>query len=62
MELVQMESNRVRDYRDDRLELDFQSRSVYLDGAPVRLTPLEFDTATGATRPGTRARSYRAIR
>jgi DNA-binding response OmpR family regulator len=43
MELVQMESNRVRDYRDDRLELDFQSRSVYLDGAPVRLTPLEFD-------------------
>jgi len=42
MELIQMESNRVRRYRDARLEVDFHTQVVLLDGASVRLTPLEF--------------------
>jgi len=42
MELIQMESNRVERYRDARLEVDFQTHTVLLDGAPVHLTPMEF--------------------
>ena len=42
MELIQMESNRVERYRDARLEVDFQRQAVFLDGAPVHLTRLEF--------------------
>jgi DNA-binding response OmpR family regulator len=42
MELIQMESTRVERYRDARLEVDFQRQAVYLDGAPVHLTRLEF--------------------
>ncbi|MGA3039521.1 MAG: winged helix-turn-helix domain-containing protein [Bryobacteraceae bacterium] len=42
MELIQMESNRVERYRDARLEVDFRTHAVLLDGAPVHLTPLEF--------------------
>ena len=37
-----MESMRAGRYRDARLELDFHTRAVLLDGAPVHLTPLEF--------------------
>jgi two-component system alkaline phosphatase synthesis response regulator PhoP len=43
MELIQMESNRVRGYRDARLEVDFYTQAVLLDGASVHLTPMEFD-------------------
>jgi DNA-binding response OmpR family regulator len=42
MELIQMESNRVRRYRDARLDVDFHTQAVLLDGATVRLTPMEF--------------------
>ena len=42
MELVQMEPNRLRGYRDDRLEVDFHTHTVLVDGAPVHLTPMEF--------------------
>jgi DNA-binding response OmpR family regulator len=43
MELFQMESNRPGGYRDGRLEIDFQTRTVLVDGAPVHLTHMEFD-------------------
>jgi len=42
MELFQMEPNRVERYRDSRLEVDFQTEAVLLDGAPVHLTRMEF--------------------
>lgn len=42
MELLQMESNRVEQYRDARLDVDFRTHGVILDGAPVRLTKMEF--------------------
>jgi len=42
MELIQMESNRVRRYRDARLEVDFCTQAVLLDGVSVHLTALEF--------------------
>jgi DNA-binding response OmpR family regulator len=42
MELIEMESNRTRGYRDARLEVDFHMQAVLLDGAPVHLTPMEF--------------------
>ena len=41
MELIQMESNRVERYRDARLEVDFHTHAVLVDGAPVHLTPME---------------------
>ena len=42
MELIQMESNRLERYRDGRLEVNFQTQAVALDGAPVDLTRMEF--------------------
>jgi DNA-binding response OmpR family regulator len=42
MELIQMESNRLERFRDSRLEVDFHSRTAQVDGAPVRLTRMEF--------------------
>jgi two-component system phosphate regulon response regulator PhoB len=42
MELIQMESSRVARYRDARLEVDFHTQGVLLDGTPVRLTRMEF--------------------
>ena len=42
MELFQMEPNRVERYRDARLEVDFHTQAVLLDGAPVHLTRMEF--------------------
>ncbi|MGD0632639.1 MAG: winged helix-turn-helix domain-containing protein [Terracidiphilus sp.] len=42
MELLQMESNRVERYRDARLEIDFHSQGVLLDGEAVHLTRMEF--------------------
>jgi DNA-binding response OmpR family regulator len=42
MELLRMESNRAERYRDARLEADFQFQAVFLDGARVHLTPMEF--------------------
>jgi DNA-binding response OmpR family regulator len=42
MELIQMESNRVERYRDARLEVDFHTQGVLLDGAPIHLTRMEF--------------------
>jgi DNA-binding response OmpR family regulator len=43
MELFQMESNRLRGFRDSRLEIDFQNRMVLVDGVIVHLTHMEFD-------------------
>ena len=43
MELLQMEPNRARSYRDGRLEIDCHAQTVLVDGAPVYLTPMEFD-------------------
>jgi len=42
MELIQMESNRLDRYRDARLEVNFHTRAVLLDSAPVHLTRMEF--------------------
>jgi DNA-binding response OmpR family regulator len=42
MELFQMESNRVERYRDARLEIDFHTQGVLLDGEAVHLTRMEF--------------------
>jgi DNA-binding response OmpR family regulator len=42
MELIQMESNRMERYRDARLEVNFHTRGVLVDGAPVHLTRMEF--------------------
>lgn len=42
MELIQMEPNRIGLYRDARLEMNFQTRAVVLDSAPVHLTRMEF--------------------
>lgn len=42
MEPIQMESNRARRYRDARLDVDFHTQAVLLDGASVHLTPMEF--------------------
>ena len=42
MELFQMESNRVEPYRDARLEVDFHTQAVFLDGTIVHLTRMEF--------------------
>ncbi len=33
----------VRSYRDDRLEIDFQTRAVRIDSRPVNLTRKEYD-------------------
>jgi two-component system phosphate regulon response regulator PhoB len=53
MELFQMEPNRVERYRDDRLEVDFHSDAVLVDGAPVHLTRMEFALlAQLARKPG----------
>jgi DNA-binding response OmpR family regulator len=53
MELIQMESNLVRRYEDARLEIDFLSQAVRLDGSPVHLTPMEFGLlAQLARNPG----------
>jgi DNA-binding response OmpR family regulator len=42
MELIQMESSRVEQFRDAHLEVDFHMQTVFLDGAPVHLTPMEY--------------------
>jgi DNA-binding response OmpR family regulator len=42
MEVIQMESNRMERYRDARLEVNFHTQGVLLDGVPVRLTRMEF--------------------
>jgi DNA-binding response OmpR family regulator len=42
MEVIQMDSSRVERYRDARMEVDFHSKTVWLDRTPVRLTRLEF--------------------
>jgi len=42
MEVIQLEANRPEQYRDDRLELNFHSRRVALDGQLVHLTRMEF--------------------
>jgi two-component system, OmpR family, phosphate regulon response regulator PhoB len=42
MELFQMEPNRIERYRDARLEVDFQTQGVLLDGVPVHFTRMEF--------------------
>jgi two-component system phosphate regulon response regulator PhoB len=42
MELIQMESNRVERYADARLEVEFPTQSVLLDGQAVHLTRMEF--------------------
>jgi len=42
MELIQMESNRPELFRDTRLEINFQARTVALDQVLVRLTRMEF--------------------
>jgi DNA-binding response OmpR family regulator len=53
MELFQMEPNRVERYRDSRLEVDFHSDAVLVDGEPVRLTRMEFALlAQLARKPG----------
>jgi DNA-binding response OmpR family regulator len=53
MELFQMEPNRVRGYRDARLEIDFHTQAVLLDGASIHLTPMEFELlAQLARQPG----------
>lgn len=53
MELIQMDSNLARRYEDARLQIDFQSQAVRLDGSPVHLTPMEFGLLTQlAQKPG----------
>ena len=53
MEVFQMEPNRVRGYRDARLEIDFHTQAVLLDGASIHLTPMEFGLlAQLARQPG----------
>ncbi len=42
MEVVQLDPSRPEQYRDDRLELNFHSRRVALDGQPVHLTRMEY--------------------
>jgi DNA-binding response OmpR family regulator len=42
MEVIQMEPNRAEHYQDSRLEVQYQTRGVVLDGKPVHLTRLEF--------------------
>lgn len=42
MELIQMESNRADRYADSRLEVDFHTQRVLLDGEAVHLTRMEF--------------------
>jgi two-component system phosphate regulon response regulator PhoB len=43
MELLQMEPNCVRGYRDARLVVDFHMQVVFVDGTSVHLTQMEFD-------------------
>jgi len=46
MQPIQMDSNRIRRYCDARLDVDFYTQGVLLDGESVRLTPLEFSLLT----------------
>ena len=43
MEVVQLELKPTERYRDRRMEVDFYSRTVWLDRVPVRLTHLEYE-------------------
>ena len=42
MQVIQIDANRAERYCDPRLVVDFHTKAVTMDGAPARLTRMEF--------------------
>ena len=42
MEVIQIDTNRLERYFDSRLELDFRTSAVIVNGKPVALTNMEY--------------------